>query len=90
MANEKDFQEKFLTAGTTSVDFVSPPGNISVSGDFDSGTVTQALTGDVVTVASFTVDDTAFANASRLSFSISGFVSAPNVSVKWYPVHVPY
>lgn len=90
MANEKDFQEKFLTAGTTSVNFVSPQGNISVSGTFDGGTVTQALTGDVVAVATFTADATAFANASRLTFSISGGGGSENVSVKWYPVRVPY
>ena len=90
MANEKDFQEKFLTAGTTSVDFVSPPGTISVSGTFNGGTVTQALTGDVVTIASFTAAGTAFANATRLTFSISGGGGSENVSVKWYPVRVPY
>ncbi len=90
MATEKDFQEKFLTATTTSVDFASPPGTISVSGTFDGATVTQALTGDVVTVASFTVDATAFANATRLTFAISGGGGSENVSVKWYPVRVPY
>lgn len=79
-------QEKFLTAATPSQTFLGGPGNVSISGQFDGGTVTQSLIDDGVAVDTFTAEDTFFMDAEGMVFGIVGGGGSENISVKWYPV----
>lgn len=82
-------QEKFLTAATPAQTFLGGPGNVSISGTFDGGTVTQSLIDDSVSVDTFTAETTFFMDAEGMVFGITGGGGSENISVKWYPVRRP-
>jgi len=84
------FQEKTLDASTTSVTFIGAPGAITLSGTFDTGTVTQSLPGDSVAIDTFTAEDSFYFNGQRVTFGISGGGGSESVSVKWYKNRTPY
>lgn len=85
----KGFQEKKITAPTTSVDFVGPPCIISVSGIFSIGTITFAITGDSVTYGSY-FSTVRLLPAGRVTVSIRGGFGNHDVTVKCYPLRQPY
>ncbi len=73
------FQTLTLNAGNTSASYVGDPVNVSISGTFDSGTVTQTLPGDSVAIATFTAEDSFFMNANRMDFGISGGAGSEDI-----------
>ena len=84
------FQEKILDSGTTSVTFTGAPGPITISGTFDSATVTQSLPGDSVAIDTFTAEDSFNFNGQRVVFGISGGSGSEDISIKWYKNRTPY
>lgn len=99
----KNFQEVNLTAGNLTASLVSDPGYISISGTFDTGTITVSLTEDTsnTPISIPVIQPTAFVNpvvaatafpvtAHRLTFTIAGGAGSEDISVKWFPVHVPF
>ena len=84
------FQEKTLDSGTTSVTLTGAPGPITISGTFDSGTVTQSLPGDSVAIDTFTAEDSFYFNGQDATFGISGGSGSESISIKWYRNKTPY
>lgn len=84
------FQEKTLNAGTTSVSFIGAPGAITLSGPFDTATVTQTMTGDSTPIATFTAEDDIYFNGQRVTFTKTGGAGSENISVKWFKNRTPY
>lgn len=78
------FKEETLTAANPSVNMVNTAGSIEIAGTFDSGTVTQSLTGGSTTIDTFTVDSTIFTKANQLTFAITGGLGSESVTVRWY------
>jgi hypothetical protein len=79
------FKEATLTAANPSVDMINTRGSIEIAGTFDSGTVSQSLTGGATTIATFTVDSTVFTQANYLTFGITGGLGSESVTIRWYP-----
>ena len=73
-----------LTAANPSVNMSNSAGSIEIAGVFDSGTVTQNLTGGSIAVDTFTTAETFFTNANRLTFSIAGGSGSEAVTIRWY------
>ena len=84
------YQEKTLNTSTTSVTFIGSPGPITISGTFDSATVTQSLPDDSVAIDTFTAEDSFNFNGQRVVFGISGGLGSEDISVKWYKNRTPY
>ena len=84
------FQEKTLTAATTSVSFIGGPGAITITGTFDSATVTQTMEGDTVAIDTWTSEDSFYFNGQRVAFGISGGSGSEDISVKWHKNRTPY
>lgn len=82
-------QELTLTAASPAGTLIGAPGNVSISGTFAGGTVTQSLPGDSVAVDTFTAETTFFMEAEGMVFGITGGGGTENISVKWYPVRRP-
>jgi hypothetical protein len=78
------FKEITLTAANPSANIENPAGSIEISGTFDSGTVSQNLTGGSVAIDTFTAAATFYTNASHLTFGITGGSGSESVSIKWY------
>ena len=57
-----------LTAANPSVNLENNAGSVEIAGTFDTGTVTQSLTGGSVAIDTFTAAETFFTNANKLSF----------------------
>ena len=79
-----DFLEITLTAANPSESMNNVAGSIEVAGTFDSGTVTQNLTGGSVAVDTFTAAETVYTNASALTFGITGGLGSESVTVRWW------
>ena len=73
-----------LTAANPSVNMSNSAGSVEIAGTFDSGTVTQNLTGGSIAVALFTSAETFFTRANRLTFSITGGAGSEAVTIRWY------
>lgn len=73
-----------LTAANPSVNLSNSAGSIEIAGTFDSGTVTQNLTGGSIAVDTFTAAETFFTNANRLTFAITGGSGSESVTIRWY------
>ena len=84
------FQEKTLTSSNLSESFIGNAGAITLSGTFDSGTVTQTLTGDTTPIGTFTADDDIFFNGQRVTFTIAGGSGSESVSIKWFKNRTPF
>jgi len=90
VTSPRRFQEKILDSGTTSVTLTGAPGGITISGTFDSGTVTQSLPGDSVSIDTFTAEDSFYFNGKGVVFGISGGSGSESISIKWYKNYTPY
>ena len=73
-----------LTAAEPSVNMSNSAGSIEIAGTFDSGTVSQNLTGGSVEIQAFTSAETFFTNANRLTFSVTGGSGSEAITIRWY------
>ena len=73
-----------LTAANPSVNLENNAGSVEVAGTFDSGTVTQSLTGGSIAIDTFTAAETFFTNANKLTFAIAGGLGSESVTIRWY------
>ena len=73
-----------LTAANPSVNLSNSAGSVEIAGTFDSGTVTQNLTGGSVAIDTFTAAETFFTNANNLTFSIASGLGSEAVTIRWY------
>lgn len=79
-----NYFEATLTAANPSENMINTAGSIEISGTFDSGTVSQNLTGGSVAIDTFTAAESFFTNASTLTFGITGGSGSESVTVKWW------
>ena len=77
-------------SGADTVSASNLPTGLSEAGGIITGSVNQILTGDVVVIQSFVSNSAVFANASRLTFTVTGATGTTDISIKWYPVRYPY
>lgn len=84
------FQEKTLTSSVTSITMTGAPGPITISGTFDSATVTQSFPGDTVSIDTFTAEDSFFFDGQDVTFGISGGGGSESISIKWFRRKTPY
>lgn len=73
-----------LTAANPSVNLENNAGSIEIAGTFDGGTVTQNLTGGSIAIDTFTVAESFFTNANKLTFGITGGSGSESVTIRWY------
>ena len=73
-----------LTAAEPSVNMSNSAGSIEIAGTFDSGTVSQNLTGGSVEIQAFTSAETFFTNANQLTFSATGADGSTAITIRWY------
>ena len=78
------YKEIILTAANPSFNISNPAGSIEIGGTFDSGTVSQNLTGGSTAIDTFTAAETFYTNASHLTFAITGGSGSEEVWVRWY------
>ena len=73
-----------LTAANPSVNLENNAGSVEIAGTFDSGTVTQSLTGGSIAIDSWTSAETIYTNANKLTFAITGGSGSESVTIRWY------
>lgn len=83
MANRIQYQET-ITAANPSVSYTGNAGPMVLEGNFDTGTITQTLTGTTQPIETFTANDDFYFNGQGVTFTMASANGSESVVITWF------